>query len=560
MSDVATEKKPRKAPKKKRPLDIRSNVLTPVVAQRPADVDDYAEFVSSKLAIATPSGFDPVSLDYARPLFPFQVALVRWMLRRARAATFAMTGLGKSAMQIAFADQVRRETQGDFLIVSPLAVAQQTVREAGDMGVSVRYCKELSELMPGITITNYDRLKSFEGHQWAGVALDESSILRNETGATRRRIQEMFHGVRYKGSFSATPAPNDFTELGTQAEFLEVCSASEMLATYFVHDGGSTQDWRLKGHAVESFWQWVSSWAALVTHPRDIGFDDAGYDLPPMRVNEHIIPATEEDRKATQKAGQLGLYAEPASTLSEQRTAKRLTLSRRVQAVADMVATEPDEPWLIWCDLNPEGDAIEEAVERSVQVAGSDPTSHKEASAMWFSGFIDGEEFKRLKGRRRILTSKAKIFGYGLNFQSCARVAFVGPTHKWEEVFQAIRRCYRFGQKREVEVHIFSSELESKVLENFWRKEKEAREMIERLRVLVGGHVRKQIDGARAPLHVELGTMTGTVPPWLVPREGEPMHIQECYIPAEECRLSSVNNCEVDMVAPSFLATVGGDK
>src|SRR5512138_3126314 len=413
MSDVVTEKKKAKSPRRPKPdalaraqAELEAAKALPEASVVVPRGDDYAAFVSSKLATALATGFDPVHLDYKRPLFPFQTALVRWMLRRARAATFAMTGLGKSSMQIAFADQVRRYTEGDVLIVSPLAVAQQTVREGSDMGVQIRYCKERSELMPGITITNYDRLKHFEGHPWAGVALDESSILRNETGATRRRIQEMFAGVRFKGSFSATPAPNDFTELGTQAEFLEVCTASEMLATYFVHDGGSTQDWRLKGHAIQKFWEWVSSWAALVTHPRDIGFDDDGYDLPPLRVEEHVIPASEEDRQATQKAGQLSLYAEPASTLSEQRTAKRLTLSRRVQAVADLVALEPDEPWLIWCDLNPEGDAIEETVECSVQVAGSDPVTHKESAAMWFAGLIDGEEFKRLKDRRRILTSK----------------------------------------------------------------------------------------------------------------------------------------------------------
>lgn len=546
--------KPEKTKRKKRP---------PLDVQTAPRVDNYAEFVSTKLAAVIPTGLADVGpLEYARPLFPFQEALVRWLLRRGRGGIFANTGLGKSSLEIAFADQVVKATGGDALIVSPLAVAQQTVREAEQMGVKIRYCRGLDETLPGITVTNYDMLKAFEGKQWAGVALDESSVLRNETGATRRRVQEMFKNVSFKGSFSATPAPNDFTELGTQAEFLGVCSMSEMLAQFFVHDGGSTQDWRLKGHAVEAFWRWVASWGALVTHPRDIGFDDAGYDLPPLKVEPHIIPATDDDRAAMQKAGQQSLFVEPASTLSEQRAARRLTMSRRVRAVADLVELEPDEPWLIWCDLNDEGDELERLIENSVQVAGSDPTAHKESAAMWFSGLIDGSEHKRLKGKRRVLVSKGRIFGYGLNFQNCARMAFVGPTHKWEEVFQAIRRCYRFGQKREVHVHIFSSELEAKVLENFWRKEREAREMTERLRQLVGAYVREEISGTSGGVKLKLGERSLSIPSWLVTREGDPMPVLPCERNDDERRLyapvESVGRAAYDMSTPDWLKTIGG--
>jgi hypothetical protein len=525
---------------------------------------DYAEFVASKLAMKVPTGIaDPGPLDYpARPLFRFQDALVRWLLRRGRGAIFANTGLGKTAMQATFADQVCRVTGGDFLIVSPLAVAHQTVRDADEMGIRVRYCRGLDETLPGITITNYDMLKAFAEKRWAGVALDESSLLKNETGKTRLRIQEMFRGVPFKGSFSATPAPNDFTELGTQAEFLEVCTMSEMLATYFVHDGGSTQDWRLKGHAQEAFWRWVASWAALMTHPRDIGFDDIGYDLPPLRVEQHVIPATEEDRAATQGAGQLTLFAQPAATLQEQRAARRITMPRRVQGVADLVALEPDEAWLIWCDLNDEADALEELIENSVQVAGADPPAHKESAAVWFPGLIDGLEHKRLKGRRRILISKSSIFGFGLNFQNCARVAFVGPTHKWESVFQAIRRCYRFGQTREVHVHIFSSELESKVLENFWRKEREAAELTARLRELVGAYVRQEIDGAQGPARVDLGLHDGVAPSWLVTLPGDPTPPQRFAAPDPDGRLGCspihIGAPVFEAEPPAWLSTVGG--
>lgn len=518
---------------------------------------DYADFVRSKLHTPPPTGLANVgALDYARPLFPFQQALVRWLLRRGRGGIFAQTGLGKSSMQIAFADQVVKATGGDFLILSPLSVAQQTVREAETIGVKMKYCRALDELMPGITITNYAMLKAFEGKKWAGVALDESSCLRAETGATRLRIQAAFRGVPFKGSFSATPAPNDFTELGTQAEFLEVCTTSEMLATYFVHDGGSTQDWRLKGHAHEAFWRWVASWGALVTHPVDIGFSDSGYDLPPLEVHEHVVPATEADRAAQQKAGQMTLFAKPASTLSEQREARRLTLERRCRMVADIVAQEPDDHWLIWVELNDEGDMLEEMIDGAVQVAGNDKIDTKEDAALWFSGLLDGESRKKLKGKRKILLSKSSIFGFGLNFQACARMAFVGPTHKWESVFQAIRRCYRFGQTRPVHVHMVSSELEAKVLENFWSKEREARELTERLRSLVGAYVREEVQGAQLAGRVELGQRSGVMPPWLVEREGDPVWPTHLQAPSPEDRLHGAAG-PITTTAPSWLRTIG---
>jgi hypothetical protein len=523
--------------------------------------DGYAEFVQGKLATVVPTGLPDVgTFDYKRPLKPFHEALERWLLRRGRGAIFAGTGLGKSSLEVAFADQIVKATGGDVLIVAPLAVAKQTVREAETMGVEIKYCRALDEMMPGITITNYDMLRAFEGKRWTGVALDESSCLRNETGKTRQRIQAMFKGVPFKGSFSATPAPNDFSELGTQAEFLEVCTVSEMLATYFVHDGGSTQSWRLKGHAQEAFWRWVASWGALVTHPRDIGFDDGGYDLPPLQMHEVTVPVSAEDLRWLNEASvsQLSLFAQPALSLSAQQKAKRLTLERRCQAVADAVAREPDESWLVWVDLNDEGDLLEKLIEGSVQVAGSDKIHEKEDAALWFSGLLDGETRKKLRGKRKILISKASIFGFGLNFQACSRMVFVGPTHKWESVFQAIRRCYRFGQTRPVQVHIVSSELESKVLENFWSKEHEARELTEHLRSLVGAYVREEVSGNHLAGRVELGKSKGELPSWLVTLPGDPVAPTPIEPPSPEGRLHCAETGWHASAPPAWLRTLGG--
>lgn len=464
----------------------------------------YDEFVTSKCQRYVPTGLtSDADLGYRRPLFPFQEAVVRWMLRRGRAAGFASTGLGKTSMQVAYADQVHRATGRDVLVLSPLAVAQQTVREGAEMGIDLRYARSQADVRRGITITNYDMLQHFDPSAFGAVVLDESSILKNETGATRNAIVSAFAGTPFRAEFSATPAPNDYMELGNHAQFLGVMNLSEMLATYFVHDGGSTSDWRLKGHAEAEFWRWVASWAALVTRPSDLGFNDDGYDLPELVTREHIIE--------TGSAPSHGmLFAEQAKTLAEQRDAKRRTLRHRCEKVAELVAAEPNEPWIVWCDLNDEGNLLEDLIPGAVQIAGSDKREVKEERMLAFAS-----------GEIRVLVTKPKIAGFGLNWQHCARVAFAGPTHKWEEYYQAVRRCWRFGQTRPVHVHLVSSDIEGRVLESLKRKEADAARLAESLRALVSSEVMANVTGLRRVRDDVRHTKPATIPPWLAKRRGD---------------------------------------
>lgn len=358
---------------------------------------------------------------------------------------------------------VHEHIKRDVLILAPLAVAGQTVKEAAAIGVTVTPCREPEDVRPGLNITNYDRLHKFDASRFGGVVCDESSIIKNFAGATLRQLMDAFRDTPYKLCCTATPAPNDWTELGNHAEFLGVCSRSEMLSEFFVHDGGETQTWRLKGHARGAFWRWVASWGALVAHPRDLGaeFDAAGYDLPALSLHEHLMPVHEDEARA---AGVL--FVEEAVGLMEQRTARRVSVGQRVAACAATVAREPREAWVVWCDLNVESEALTAAIPGAVEVTGSMDSDEKERRLV---AWLDGET--------RVLVTKSSICGFGVNAQRCARVAFVGVTHSWEAYYQSVRRCWRFGQKRPVDVHIFASEAEGAVVANLNRKDRDATEM-----------------------------------------------------------------------------------
>jgi hypothetical protein len=380
-------------------------------------------------------------------------------------------------MQLAWAENVVRHTAGRVLILTPLAVSAQTVAEGAKFGIEVNRSRD-GELRPGINVTNYEMLSHFDPRAFAGVVLDEAGILKSYDGAYRTAITEAFAQTRFKLSATATPAPNDWVELGTQAEFLGVMTRVEMLATFFVHDGGSTQDWRLKGHAQEAFWRWVCSWAVMVRKPSDLGFDDAGYDLPPLNMHEHQVAADHAG------ARELGLMFHPEAVgLSEQRAARRDTLDARVAAVADLVNATPGQ-WLVWCELNAEGDALEAAIAGAVQVAGSDSNDDKEARLM---GFIDGTH--------RVLVTKVRVAGFGLNLQNCNQMAFVGLSHSFEAMYQAVRRCWRFGQARPVDCHIFSSTREGRVVANVKRKEADAARMAEEMVKYMGDIQRENVGG-----------------------------------------------------------------
>ncbi len=437
---------------------------------------NYANFVTEKLLAVPPVGIT-ADVPLIDGLFPHQQALVKWALRRGRAAIFADTGLGKTRMQVAWADVVQRETGGDLLILAPLAVAQQTVEEAADCGVKITHAHDASEVQPGINITNYDRLHKFDASRFVGVVLDESSVIKHHTSKTLQSLLDAFSRTPYRLCATATPAPNDWTELGTHAEFLGIRSRAEMLAEFFVHDGGDTQTWRLKGHARHIFWKWVATWGVMLRSPADLGFDASAYNLPPLNVHEHTV----ESEHSQQETGYL--FAMEASDLMERRNARKASMEQRVKACADMVNASTDT-WVIWCDLNAEGDALRAAIPGAVEIRGADDEAVKEQRLHDFA-----------HGRIRVLITKSSITGWGLNWQHCHHTAFVGVTDSWEAYYQAVRRFWRFGQRNAVNVHIFASQQEGAVVANLKRKEADAKAMGDALASEVLDSVKSELFG-----------------------------------------------------------------
>ncbi|MEB3103060.1 helicase-related protein [Ferviditalea candida] len=410
----------------------------------------YQNFIKNKRAVMPPSGFSVDRDNLHSSLFDFQRDLVRWALRRGRAAIFAGTGLGKTRMQIEWAMNVHRLSGGDVLLLAPLAVASQTVREGAELGYTITFCRSQDDVKPGLNITNYEMLHHFEPILFDGVVLDESSILKSFTGKIRTDLIESFAFTPYRLACTATPAPNDFMEIGNHAEFLGVMSRTEMLSMYFVHDGGDTQKWRLKGHAEDSFWKWVASWGVVLEKPSDLGYADDGYILPPLTITDHVIEVE----------GELG------KTLSERQRARQETVEERVAACAAIV-NATDRPFLVWCDLNIESELLTNSIPGAVEVKGSDKPTHKEKAMLDFA-----------TGKIRVLVTKPSIAGFGMNWQHCADMAFVGLSDSFEQVFQAVRRCYRFGQTQSVNVTMITSSREGATAENIKRKEADFRKMV----------------------------------------------------------------------------------
>ncbi|MCP4549487.1 MAG: helicase [bacterium] len=411
---------------------------------------NYLEFIAGKLSH---SQAEPIPHNgICKVMFPWQAELVAKALDAGRYALFTDTGTGKTMMQLEWARHVSRI--GRVLILAPLAVAEQTSMAARDvMGMDVPYRREDDGSQ--IIVTNYEMLGHFEA-SFAGVVLDESSILKAYDGKTRTQIIERFGTTQHRLACTATPAPNDHMELGNHSEFLGHKSRSEMLSEYFVHDGSTTQQWRIKGHASEIFWKWICSWAAIMSRPSDIGYDDEGYVLPPLVFHEHQIPI---DHVAARDAG--FLFAMDARTLSEQRAIRRGTLKQRV-SLATGIVTDTTDPVIVWCEMNAEGDALTRAIPGAVQIKGSDSYSVKHDRLTAFG-----------RGDIRVLVTKPSIAGFGLNWQHCSTVVFVGASHSFEQTYQAIRRCWRFGQDKQVDVHIVRAETETAIVENYQRKERE---------------------------------------------------------------------------------------
>jgi hypothetical protein len=436
----------------------------------------YDAYITAKLSRVPPTGLQS-EVSPPPGLFPHQIALTRWALRRGRAAIFADTGLGKSRMQLAWADAIHQSTGHRVLILAPLAVAAQTKDEGAQIGIQVTHARDGADATGGIVITNYDRLHRFDPSQFGAVVLDESSCIKHHDAKTLRTLLDSFKNTPFKLCATATPAPNDWTELGTHAEFLGICTRQEMLAEFFTHDGGDTSVWRLKGHARHIFWQWVCQWGALVRRPSDLGFDDTAYLLPPLHLHEHTVD--------TEMPAHGMLFASEAQTLTERRDARRLSIADRVSDCASIVNADRD-PWVVWCDLNAEGDALRNAIPGAIEIRGADDAEDKERKLADFAA-----------GRIRVLITKPSIAGFGLNWQHCARMAFVGVTDSFESYYQAVRRCWRFGQRRDVHVHVFASTAEGAVVANLKRKERDALAMAESLSAETREAVMTEVTGSQ---------------------------------------------------------------
>lgn len=409
-------------------------------------MDTYSAFIARKSRQDVPRGIaDPADLPSA--MFPFQRDIVRWALRRGRAAIFAGTGLGKTLMELAWARAVCDATGGDVLMLTPLAVGVQVPPEGAKFGVDARHWQAGGH-HPGIIVANYEKFHLFDMSRFAGVVLDESSILKNFDGSTRNALVSGCASVPFRLAASATPAPNDFAELGNHADFLGIMSMHGMLSTFFVHDSGDTGTWRLKGHAEDDFWRWMCSWAVMLRRPSDLGYSDAGYDLPPLYQTEHIVP----------------IGGAEARSLSERIAARRDSVEVRV---AEAVKWTPlDRPSVWWCNLNAESERLAAAIPGAVELRGSDSEAVKERKLLDFAG-----------GGIRTLITKPSICGFGMNWQHCADTGFVGLNDSFEQIYQAVRRFWRFGQTRPVYARFIAARTEGAVLANIRRKEADADRM-----------------------------------------------------------------------------------
>ena len=416
---------------------------------------NYDDFIQSKVKLALPHGFEP--LPIVAPLFDWQKHVVRWAVRQGRAALFEDCGLGKTLQQLEWARQVAEKTGMPVIVLTPLAVAAQTQREAQKFGLEARVVAQPEQVGPGINITNYEKLDLFDDIEFSGVVLDESSILKNFTGKTRIALTNRFAQTPYRLCCTATPAPNDYMEFGQHCDFLGVMPSNEMLSRFFINDTMNFGTYRLKGHAAQDFWEWVATWAACISKPSDIGFPDDGYALPALNLKTITVEVDERGSDELFKHATLS-----ATTMHRE---LRETAAERAQAVADMVNAS-DEPWLVWCNTNVEADELSLRIPDAVEVRGSDRNEHKETKLSAFSS-----------GKARVLISKPSICGFGMNWQHCRNVAFVGLSYSFEDFYQALRRSYRFGQQREVNAYIVQARTEGAILSTVQRKIKQHEDM-----------------------------------------------------------------------------------
>ena len=425
---------------------------------------NYHEFLKSKVKKYIPSGFDIseelVKADYPF-LFDWQQYIMPWLVKKGRAALFLDTGLGKTIIQLVWADIVCKHTGGKVLIIAPLAVSAQTTREAAKFGIDVNLCRSQDDVKPGINITNYEMLDKFDTSTFVGVVLDESSILKSYMGATKIKIVSSFRDTPYKLNCTATPSPNNQMEILNQAEHLGIMKSHEALAIWFINDTAHSGNYRLKGHAVKSFWEWVSSWAVYISKPSEIGFSDDGYILPPLNEHEIIIPIDETSDNIDD-----GFFRKIDTSATAFHKEKRITAEVRAEKCAEITAVAPEEQFVIWCYTDYEADLLKKFIPEAAEVRGSHNPKYKEQAAMDF-----------INGKIRVLISKPRIFGMGLNFQNCHNTIFCGTDFSYESYYQTVRRFYRFGQKNEVNVYIVIGSTEQRILNAVREKEKLQQEM-----------------------------------------------------------------------------------
>jgi hypothetical protein len=452
--------------------------------------EPYLALLERKAQLDGDHGFAPEWMpDF---LFPFQRQLVEWALRKGRAALFADCGLGKTPMQLVWAENVRRHTGRPVLLLTPLAVSYQTIGEADKFGIDAAISRDGTVAAP-ITVTNYERLHHFDRHDFAAVVCDESSAIKAFDGARRALVTDFLRKFRYRLLCTATAAPNDYIELGTSSEALGYLGYMDMLSRFFVNQRGNSvggryhgaqAQWRFKGHAEQPFWRWVASWARAMRQPSDLGFDNDGFRLPPLEHRQHIVEAR------TVREGQL--FDLPASDIREEREEQRRTLSERCELAAELLADV--SAGIAWCQLNDEGDLLTELIDGASQVAGSDPPEQKEETLAAFG-----------RGDLRVLVTKPKIGAWGLNWQHCNRLTFF-PSHSYEQYYQAVRRCWRFGQQRPVLVDLVTTEGSANALRNLERKSAQAGRMFDALVT----HMRDAAAVTRDPYDQAL-----QVPAWL---------------------------------------------
>ncbi|MFN3549244.1 MAG: helicase [Mesorhizobium sp.] len=420
-------------------------------------IEHYRQFLDAK-RMADPATGIPVPRDLPDYLFPHQRDITRWALRRGRAAIFAGTGLGKTLMELVWAREVATFTKKPVLLLAPLSVAHQHAREAGSFGIDARVVHQTAS--GDVQVSNYQKLSHFDLSGFGGIALDESSILKSYDGHFRNMLIDAAAPLPFRLAATATPAPNDFMELGNHAEFLGVMSYTDMLATFFVHDSSDTRVWRLKGHAEDDFWRWMASWAVMLRKPSDLGYPDDGYDLPPLIKRPHVV----ETGTHVNGDGLYSLFPVLASTMQERRSAARDTVGDRIALAASITPT--DEPYVWWCNLNAESEGLARTIPGAVEVSGSMTDGQKESRI---------EAFNR--GEIRVLVTKPSICGFGMNWQHCCRTGFAGLNDSFEQVYQSVRRFWRFGQKRPVIADFIHADTEGAVIANLDRKERDAERM-----------------------------------------------------------------------------------